>query len=405
VESELDLTETAIIFLKKTAASLKGSARRVFMVDTVEQLGPGGQRRAEIELGWARTTIRLGQREGKIGMQCVPACNLRGRKPVEFYLPNLLADIKSIAEGFSQTDPQFRNKRLYTRLTVSELRRQLIVQKGYASEALPGDETLRLRMNQMGFILKKVQKSKPLKKIPETNAIFNQLAEVNKTAHANETVLRISMDAKAVVKMGDLSRNGRTRAPTAALDHDFKGTMVTPLGLFLPQHDELYIYMVTRSTSDCQVDCLHDFWQSIKHRFPLVTTFAINIDNGPDCNSYRTQFMKRLVDFSQESGITIDLAYYPPYHSKYNPVERCWGILENHWNGSILDSIEAVVGCASSMTWKGRHPVVKLVDTVYEKGITLGKVAMRAVEAKLQRLAALPRWFVTIQPEYVLERQ
>jgi hypothetical protein len=398
MEFGLDLTETVIVFLKKTASALKGSARRVFMADAVGQLGPGGQTRAERELGWARTSIRLGQRESKSGIHCVPAHNMRGRKPVECHLPNLLEDIRAIVDGFSQTDPQFRHKRLYTRLTVTELRRQLIAQNNYSSEALPGDETLRLRMNRMGFILKKVQKSKPLKKIPETNAIFNQLAVDNKTAHADETVLRISMDAKAVVKMGELSRDGRTRAPTVALDHDFTGTMVTPLGFLLPQHDELYIYMVTRSTSDCQVDCMKDLWQSIKHRFPLVKTFAINIDNGPDCNSYRTQFMSRLVDFSQESGITIDLAYYPPYHSKYNPVERCWGILENHWNGSILDSVEAVVGCASSMTWKGRHPVIKLVDTVYEKGITLGKVAMRAVEAKLKRLPSLPRWFVTIQP-------
>ena len=404
MEFGLNLTETVIIFLKKTAAALKGSARQEFMADTVEQLGFGGQTRAHAKLGWARTSIRLGQHEVKSCIRCLPACNLRGRKPVEFYLPDLLKHIETIVDGFSQTDPQFRHKRLYTRLTVSELRRQLIVQKGYASEALPGDETLRLRMNRMGFILKKVEKAKPLKKIPETNAIFNQLAVVNKSAHADESVLRISMDAKAVVKMGELSRNGRTRAPTVALDHDFTGDMVTPLGFFLPQHDELYIYMVTRSTSDCQVDCLDDLWQSVKHKFPLVKTLAINIDNGPDCNSYRTQFMKRLVDFSQESGVTIDLAYYPPYHSKYNPVERCWGILENHWNGSILDSVEAVVGCASSMTWKGRQPVVKLIDTVYEKGVTLGKVAMRAVEAKLQRLAALPRWFVTIQPGYVQER-
>ena len=375
------------------------------MADAVERLGPGGQTRAERELGWARTSIRLGKRESKSSIHCVPAYNLRGRKPVECHLPNLLEDIRAIVDSFSQTDPQFRHKRLYTRLTVSELRRRLIAQKDYASVVLPGDETLRLRMNRMGFILKKVQKSKPLKKIPQTNAIFNQLAVANKTAHADETVLRISMDAKAVVKMGELSRDGRTRAPTVALDHDFTGSMVTPMGFLLPQHDELFIYMVTRSTSDCQVDCLKDLWQSVKHRFPLVKTIAINIDNGPDCNSYRTQFMSRMVDFSQESGITIDLAYYPPYHSKYNPVERCWGILENHWNGSILDSIEAVVGCASSMTWKGRHPVVKLVDTVYEKGVKLSKVAMRAVEAKLQRLTALPRWFVSIEPGYVPERQ
>jgi hypothetical protein len=399
----MELTETVIAFFKKTAASLKGGARRMFMADAVEQLGPGGQTRAERKLGWARTTIRLGQRERKSGIRCVPACILRGRKPVEFHFPNLLKDINAIVDGFSQTDPQFRHKRLYTRLTISELRRQLIAQKGYSAEALPGDETLRLRMNRMGFILRKVEKSKPLKKIPETNAIFQQLAVVNKAADADETVLRISMDAKAVVKMGELSRNGRTRAPTAALDHDYPGDTVTPLGLFLPQHDELFIYMVTRATSDCQVDCLKDLWENVKPRFPRVNTFRINIDNGPDCNSYRTQFMKRMVDFAEESGITIDLAYYPPYHSKYNPVERCWGILENHWNGSILDSVESVVGCASSMTWKGRHPVVTLVDTAYEKGITLGKRAMRAVEAKLQRLAALPRWFVTIQPGYVQE--
>ena len=399
----MELTETVIAFLTKTAAALKGCTRRIFMADAVEQLGPGGQRRAEKKLGWARTTIRMGQREGKSGMHCLPAYGLRGRKPVESELPNLLADIKSIAEGFSQTDPQFRNERLYTRLTVSELRRQLIAKKGYADEALPGDEALRLRMNRLGFTLKKVQKSKPLKKIPQTDAIFDQLAIVNEKAHGDESVLRISMDAKAVVKMGDFSRDGVSRVPTEALDHDYPGDKVTPLGFLLPQHDELYLYMVTRATSDCQVDCLKDLWQSEKSRFPLVTTLAINVDNGPDCNSYRTQFMSRLVDFSQEAGITINLAYYPPYHSKYNPVERCWGILENHWNGSILHDIEAVMGYASSMTWKGRHPIVKLVNTVYEKGVTLSKDAMQAVEAQLQRLTALPRWFVTIEPGYVRE--
>ena len=293
----MELTETLIAFLKKTAAALKGSTRRLFMADTVEQLGPGGQTLAERKLGWARTTIRLGHRESKSGIRCVPACNLRGRKPVEFHLPNLLKDINEIVDGFSQTDPQFRNKRLYTRLTVAELRRQLIAQKGYSTDELPGDETLRLRINKLGFILKKVEKSKPLKKIPETDAIFNELAVVNKEADSDETVLRISMDAKAVVKIGDLSRNGRTRVPTAALDHDYRGDKLTPMGFLLPQYDELYIYMVTRATSDCQVDCLEDLWGSVKHRFPRVKTIVINADNGPDCNSNRTQFMKRMVDF------------------------------------------------------------------------------------------------------------
>jgi transposase len=73
-------------------------------------------------------------------------------------------------------------------------------------------------------------------------------------------------------------------------------------------------------------------------------------DNGPENHSRRTQFMKRIVEFAQRHCINIRLAYYPPYHSKYNPIERTWGILENHWNGSILDEIDTVLNFARTMT-------------------------------------------------------
>ena len=73
--------------------------------------------------------------------------------------------------------------------------------------------------------------------------------------------------------------------------------------------------------------------------------------------------MRRIVDFAHYTSLTVRLAYYPPYHSKYNPIERCWGILENHWNGALLDSIEAVIRFATTMTWQGRGPRVALVTT------------------------------------------
>ena len=96
---------------------------------------------------------------------------------------------------------------------------------------------------------------------------------------------------------------------------------------------------------------------------------------------------------------------YPPYHSKYNPIERTWGILENHWNGSILDEITTVVKFAQTMTWKGVHPVVKLVTETYKTGVTLTKQAMAEVENQIQRMACLEvngkqldlgKWFVDI---------
>lgn len=90
------------------------------------------------------------------------------------------------------------------------------------------------------------------------------------------------------------------------------------------------------------------------------------------------------------------LAYYPPYHGKYNPVERCWGRLEQHWNGTLLDSLDTVMRFAATMTWKGRHPVVELVTATYQRGVTLTQAAMAAVEAQLTRLPGLEKWFVDI---------
>ena len=206
------------------------------------------------------------------------------------------------------------------------------------------------------------------------------------------------MDAKATVKIGPFARAGKSRVPTAAADHDFQpSATVTPVGIFLPASDELFLYGVTsKITSDCLVDRLIQWWEQVQPRFRHITTLVINLDNGPENHSRRTQFMQRLVEFVQQYGLTVRLAYYPPYHSKYNPIERCWGILENHWNGTLLDSIDTVLQFARTMTWNGRHPVVDLVTTTYQTGVTLTKDAMATVEAQLQRLPDLGKWFVDI---------
>ena len=96
-------------------------------------------------------------------------------------------------------------------------------------------------------------------------------------------------------------------------------------------------------TSDCLVDRLVDWWESVKERFSHIKTLLIHLDNGPESHSRRTQFMQRLVEFVHHYHLTIRLAYYPPDHSKYNPIERCWGILEHHWNGALLDTLDAVI--------------------------------------------------------------
>lgn len=163
----MELTDSLKTLLIQTARTLKGSARRLFMARTVQELGPGGQRLAERQLGWERKTLRKGTHELRTGITCVDAFALRGRKPIETRLPNLLADIKDIVDGQSQTDPTFRTQRLYTRLTTKEVRHQLIVQKGYTDEELPCVEGIRQRLNQMGYHPKKVKKSLPKKRFPK----------------------------------------------------------------------------------------------------------------------------------------------------------------------------------------------------------------------------------------------
>lgn len=163
----MELTASMIKLLQETSKALKGSARRLFMARTVKELGKGGQRRAERELGWERKTVRKGMHEVESGITCVDAFNARGRKRAEEHLPNLLVDIQTIVDGQSQVDPQFRTNRLYTRLDGAEVRRQLIEHKGYQAEALPTVQTIVNKLNSLGYYPQQVAKSQPKKRSPK----------------------------------------------------------------------------------------------------------------------------------------------------------------------------------------------------------------------------------------------
>ena len=160
----MELTDSLKALFIDTAKTLKGSARRIFMARTVKELGPGGQRRAERELRWSRVTIRKGAGELESGMPIQDAFAARGRKRAEVKLPSLLIDLQAIVDSQSQTDPQFRTNRLYTRLSATEVRRQLIAQKGYTDTDLPTVQTISTKLTELGYYPKKVAKTQPQKK-------------------------------------------------------------------------------------------------------------------------------------------------------------------------------------------------------------------------------------------------
>ena len=158
-----EITAEIIETYRETAKVLKGSERRLFMARIVKSLGRGGQSYAERGFGWNRRTMRKGIHELESGVRCIDNFGARGRKRAEEHLPNLLVDMRALVDSQSQTDPTFRTTRLYTRLSAAEVRRQLIEQKGYSDESLPCISTLTLKLNEMGYRLRPVQKSRPQK--------------------------------------------------------------------------------------------------------------------------------------------------------------------------------------------------------------------------------------------------
>jgi DDE family transposase len=215
------------------------------------------------------------------------------------------------------------------------------------------------------------------------------------------SVKRWSIDCKATVKIGEFSRGGLTRGDNQASDHDMGcKEKYVPCGIVDEESGALHItFGSSYKTSDFIVDVLEAKWAALDAQAKAATSLIqIKMDNGPESSGKRTQFLHRMVQLADNIQKPIQLLYYPPYHSKYNPIERCWGILELKWNGAKLIDAETMVEWAKRMTWKGIHPVVELSRKLYQKGISLGKAAMQAIEERLERHPALPKYDIVIKP-------
>ena len=308
-------------------------------------------------------------------------------------------DIEETISDQIQIDPSFKTQRCYIRVTSSYISKELILKRGYKAENFC-NKTIDNVLNRLGYNLKKVLKTKPLKKIPETDAIFENVITQHALAKANPRILRISIDVKAKVKVGNLSRGGYSRlleAPEAE-DHDlnWEATLV-PFGINEINTDNVFLtFGNSAETSDFIVDALEKWWYERQFMADDYDMLMIDSDNGKAVASNTKRYLDRIVGFAKKIDMPIRLVYYPPYHSKYNPVERVWGALENYWKPLILDSIGSVISVASKMTWKGMNPIVSLLDKVYIKGLTLSPDEVKELNPFIVRNPRLPKWDVLI---------
>lgn len=186
---------------------------------------------------------------------------------------------------------------------------------------------------------------------------------------------------------------------TKGWDHDPPATeKLVPFGVLILLTGALTLIFGCHETSDFWGDCLRLWWSSVKDQFPHVLRLTIYLDNGPKNSGTRTQFLKRLIEFADWSGLEIRLVYYPPYHSKYNPIERCWSALQQKWNGVLLTCWEIVQVCAQRMTWKGQHPTVLRLDGDYPIGVIVPKDEMKELNKRLRRSKSLGKYDILIHP-------
>jgi hypothetical protein len=380
-----------------TARALTGSARRRFLARTVKARGPGGHRRAARARGWSRGTIRQGPPALDRGCTGLEAFAARGRQPVAAHWPTVLRDLTALGDSQSQTEPPLRTTRLSPRLRAAAVRRPRIAPPGYAAAALPPVQPLTTQLHALGDSPKKVATSQPQKQSPQPTP-SSLRAPLHHLAEQADDVLRISMDATALVTVGPCARGGKSRVPVAATDHAFQPEATgTPVGILRPTSDELFVSGITsKVTSDGLVDRLVQWWETGRERLAHIPTLVMHLDHGPAQHRRRTQCRQRLVEVGHRDHIRVRLASSPPYQSKDQPIERGWGLHENHWHGALLDSVEALLAFPRTMPWHGVHPVVELVTTTYQTGVKLTKEALDRVEAQLQRFPHWEKWFVDI---------
>jgi hypothetical protein len=160
----------------------------------------------------------------------------------------------------------------------------------------------------------------------------------------------------------------------------------------------------SKETSDLWADGLVRWWELVKGGLGPVRRLVVYLDNGPNAAGTRTQWLKRVVEFADATGLEVRLVYYPPYHSKYNPVERCWSALERKWGGGLLTCLDVILGYARRMRWKGQPPTVGVLDGEYRDGVRLSKTQMKPIEARLERSKALPKYDILIRPKAPISR-
>ena len=240
----------------------------------------------------------------------------------------------------------------------------------------------------------------PPKKVARTGAVFADVAEVHERSRSEGHTPRLSLDGEAPVPIGPFPRRGESRAGARGADHDSRpeGTP-TPFGTFRPDTPGAHLFFTdSKASSDFVADRPEQYPRGQGEAIAGVREPVLDLDDGPEDGGQRSQWLLRILLLAQRRQWHVVPAYYPPYHSKYDPIERFRGVPGESWNGALSTSGAAVLGHARNMTYDGAHPEARRNDRTYVKGVELPHRRERRLERWLKREEGVEKWAIDIPP-------
>ena len=381
--------------IKKLPNSIE---RDLIIGSLVEDLGKRCISAVSRVIGICREKVKSCYEKFKNGIQL--KLEFRGRKSIVETYPNINNDIESVIENYKIADSHFKTETLFISMNPTVIIKELIDKYDYPPKFACYNSIVKI-LKDMGYKYHKIPKSEVIDKIPETDAIFENVNDhLESIDNRNEEVAFISIDDKATKKIGNLSDNGYSWQNIKALDHDttFKYA-VKPFGILDLKTNETFVTCTPyNSTAAFKVDCIEKYIVR-KNKHHKLKKLVVFLDNGPENSSRRKLWLKKIVKLSIKYNLIIQLVYYPPYHSKYNKIERVWAHIQMEWRRITIDSLDLLIDCLNKMKWKGIDIKGNLSMNKYEKGIKVSDYEMETeINPHIIREEGLEKWSLVITP-------
>lgn len=380
--------------------------RRLYAAVEALKIGRGGISYIARIVGCRRETVARGIREF-LSLALTDKNNVTqqvrlpggGRKPYHEHHKDIDAQFLDILTNYTAGDPM-DEKVKWTNLKPTEIAEKLEQKHGVRVS----ETVIRKLLSKHKYRRRKAQKAKTAKQAKNRNAQFKNIARLRDSyLDAGNPV--VSMDTKKKEFIGNFYRDGvlYTQEVIKTHDHDFNSLaegVVIPHGIYDVKRNKGYINIGTsKDTSQFACDSFLNWWKNQgKVDYPNATSILVLCDGGGSNHCHHYLFKQDLQNLVNKIGVEIRIAHYPPYTSKYNPIEhRLFPHVTRACQGVIFKSVAIVKELIKkTKTSTGLKVTVELIDKIYETGRRIDENFKKNMEIVFDDF--LPCWNYTAVP-------